>query len=99
MIAEFEGMLDPKYRKTVIAKGPFIVEVFENPDRPKYFRARIIPTHQEFFRFNASGKMVPIETTAAECRIAIEHRFQKKLKDWQEPNVTERPQENPNGKQ
>jgi hypothetical protein len=91
MIAEFEGMLDPKYRKEVITRGPFIVEVFENPARPNYFRARIIPTHQEFFEMKAFAKgerAVPIERgQAAEVRLQIELRFKKKLKDWQKPNA------------
>ncbi len=101
MIAEFEGLLDPVSKKQVIAQGPFIVEVFENPVRPNYFRARIIPTHQEFFEMKAFAKSerpVPIERgQAAEVRSQIEHRFRKKLKDWREPNLTERPQDKPNG--
>ena len=56
MIAIFEGMLDPKSRKTVIAKGPFTVEVFENPFRPEYFRARMLPTHQEFLEMKADSE-------------------------------------------
>ena len=101
VIAEFEGMLDPKYRKKVVAKGPFIVEVFENPDRPKYYRARIIPTHQEFFEMKAfknGERPVPIERgTAVEVRMMIEFRFKKKLKDWRDPNLTERPEKAANG--
>jgi hypothetical protein len=101
VIAEFQGMLDPKYLKTVIAKGPFIVEVYENPERPKYFRARLIPTCQDFFEMKAFSKVerpVRVErSTAVDVRILIEHRFQKKLQDWHEPNLTERPGKAANG--
>jgi hypothetical protein len=93
MIAIFEGMLDPQNKKTVIAKGTFTVEVFENPDRPKYFRARILPTHQEFFEIKTGvngPRPVPLERgTAVDVRMQMDTRFRTKLKDWheQEPNV------------
>ena len=89
MIAIFEGMLDPKSRKTVIAEGPFTVEVFENPCRPKYFRARMLPTHQEFFEMKATPKggerPVPLErSTSVDVRASMEFRFKTKLQDWHE---------------
>jgi hypothetical protein len=92
MIAIFEGMLDPKSRNTVIAKGPFTVEVFENPARPKYWRARILPTHQEFFEMHETPKggtrPVPLErSTSVDVRVSMEFRFKKKLKDWHEPEA------------
>jgi hypothetical protein len=90
MIAVFEGMLDPRDRKVVIAEGPFTVEVFENPDRPKYWRARMLPGRQEFFeRKNGINgfRMVPVErSTAVEVRLSMEFRFKKRLKDWHEPH-------------
>ena len=102
MIADFEGMLDPKNLKTVIAKGPFTVEVFENPLRPNYYRARILPTHQEFFENKTmptgQTRPVPLECgTAVQVRIQMEHRFKKKLVDWHEPAAGERPEKQPNG--
>jgi hypothetical protein len=88
MIAVFEGMLDPKSRKTVIAEGPFTVEVFENPDRPKYYRARMLPTHQEFFEMKTGvngTRPVPLErSTAVDVRASMEFRFKTKLQDWHE---------------
>jgi hypothetical protein len=91
MIAIFEGMLDPKSRNTVIAKGPFTVEVFENPDRPKYFRARMLPTRQQFFEMHTGvygTRPVPLErSTSVDVRASMEFRFKKKLKDWHEPEA------------
>ena len=91
MIAIFEGMLDPKSRKTVIAKGPFTVEVFENPNRPKYFRARMLPTHQLFYEMR-DGKNGPVPVvvergTSVEVRGLMNFRFVKRIEDWHEPEA------------
>jgi hypothetical protein len=90
VIAVFEGMLDPKNRHAVIAHGPFTVEVY--PDvlgkaNAMKYRARMLPTHQLFHEMHTplkgSPRPIPLERPhESDVRIVIEHRFQKKIKDW-----------------
>ncbi len=79
--AKFEGMLD-EGRQNVIAKGPYVVEIFESR-RGNRFYACLIPGRHPFWETVDTYKHIILSRkTIGDMRTLIEFRFKKKLEDW-----------------
>lgn len=94
MIAIFEGWISGK---TVIAKGPFMIETFEYFGKrvTKRYRARILPTQGQLCY--ADGN--PMEAkTEGNLQAIVNTHFKTKIKDWHERPAGERPEKAANGK-
>lgn len=76
--AVFEGMLLPG-TKTVLARGPFTVDVHEHiSNRMTRWRAHVVGA-MEFME----NKKPMERKTEAEAQAFVEFQFNKKVKEWQ----------------